>query len=159
MECLYNNFQAQPQYIDSCLKDIMISLLQLGDQYVVTPQIILKLLPYSYISAPYLSIYLPELFINHPNVQAQACSYYFALRKYGFQLAKGQTSVNQQQFQYFVQYLPIVAGYIMNTMERSAEISLFRSTLRQNYTQQINYQLNRAKAVACCALSRLDDEA
>lgn len=89
MECLYNNFQSQPQYIDSCLKDIMISLLQLGDQYVVTPNIILKLLPYSYISAPYLSIYLPELFVNHPNVQAQACSYYFVIRKYGLQLAKG----------------------------------------------------------------------
>lgn len=55
-----------------------------------------------------------------------------------------------------MQYLPVVAGYIMNTMERPAEISLFTSTLKQNYTQQVNYQLSRAKAMACCALSRLD---
>lgn len=58
-----------------------------------------------------------------------------------------------------MQYIPVVAGYILSTMERSADISMFTSTLKQNYTQQVNYQLNRAKAVACCALSRLDSDA
>lgn len=53
----------------------------------------------------------------------------------------------------------MVAGYIMSTMKCSAEISLFKSTLKQNYAQQINYQLSRAKAIACCALSRLDLQA
>lgn len=84
---LADNFiKIKPQMVDSLSQQLLLTLFQLDNQFVVTPplQTLHKILPISYISAPYLAVYMPELYVCHHNVQAQIVSWAFILLKYGF---------------------------------------------------------------------------
>ncbi|CAL5975554.1 Conserved_hypothetical protein [Hexamita inflata] len=156
MTCIICAFGNKPQFIDRLTAELFKSLFQLDMQYLNAPnnQIISSLLPNSNICAPYLALYLPEIFINHFNPHAKAAAFLFLGYKYGMNYLLNDPVILQQR-QYFSQYLPQIIPYCFKSVVQGDLImSCFQNELKVQYKVFSNHQLNNCKLQLITRLSQ-----